>query len=74
MKIDKDKDANVVKYVDEWDCRQAQVDEEGLVRVRLYVVPVFAGVEVAGCLGPCSRAPALVLLVRARGPVLHLGV
>ena len=29
---------------------------------------------VAGCLGPCSCAPVLVLLVRARGPALRLGV
>ena len=29
---------------------------------------------VAGWLGPCSCAPVLVLLVRARGPALRLGV
>ena len=29
---------------------------------------------VAGCLGLCSCAPVLVLLVRARGPALRLGV
>ena len=29
---------------------------------------------VAGCLGPCSCAPVLVLLVCARGPALRLGV
>ena len=29
---------------------------------------------VAGCLGPCSCAPILVLLVHARGPALRLGV
>ena len=29
---------------------------------------------VAGCLEPCSCAPVLVLLIRARGPALRLGV
>ena len=29
---------------------------------------------VAGCLGPCSCAPVLVLLVRIRGPALRLEV
>ena len=29
---------------------------------------------VAGCFGPCSCAPALVLLARAHGPALRLGV
>ena len=34
----------------------------------------LGAVAVAGCLGPCSCAPILLLLVRPRGPTLRLGV
>ena len=36
--------------------------------------PRWVFLVIAGCLGPCSCAPVLVLLVRARGPALRLGV
>ena len=48
-------------------CRVCCLVSAAPVRVGCFFV-------VAGCLGPCSCAPVLVLLVRARGPALRLGV